>query len=643
MNQELILETKKTLQAIFSTACDQALLICVGDFSPILIQGLKQNIQSHQQVLVINSQDNFDTFLNSCRSILDSAAEMRYRIIQENETEHRLTGHIKNQISGITKEITGKRYRTELQFHNFFMNIPELCLGQGISKLKNIAKGKNVVVLGAGPSLKEKIPWIKKNRNNLFIIASGSIASGLCENDIHPNLYVETDHRAPTHWENINPENYYLAATTTITAGLASRFKQVFWMESCTLHRDWIYEWEKKFCPGIDRLKSPDQNTGLSAVGAAEYCGAESIILVGIDLCLSPDGNSHSSFFHRGKDKVEISQQMRYVENNKGEDCPTIYGTFINGFNELISRCPETQFIQTSESGICLNGAVYKKIEDCVLLESKYEIETFESEFKFNEIRSAFKELKKHLVNFNGIPENAFQQQLLDIIKINSCMTSASIEEEFTRQKEKYLNYLSLFQKCLYELQSDSKPMESLHEFLPPEIKEVGVQIDWEKEYTLAGFALDLEITESQNWKLDWQRTHMMQLLIQKEGRWMPVSGQYEITEKAGELINYSLKMHKGSFDKVICLGVWDGNYISIMASKFAHCQFTIIEPNTQLLAKMLKYVPLASKLPKNTKWLQSIETLKTTDLENCLLICPDTNGEYLPELGQMFKQFKNL
>ena len=201
---------------------------------------------------------------------------------------------------------------------------------------------------------------------------------------------------------------------------------------------------------------------------------------------------------------------------------------------------------------MCSSDLVFKKIEDCVLLENKCEIETFESEFKFNEMRSAFKELKKYLLNFNGIPENALQQQLLDIIQINSCMTSASTEEEFARQKEKYLNYLGLFQKCLHELQNDSQPMMSLHGHLPPEIKEVGIQIDWQKEYTLAGLALDLEINESKDWKLDWQRTHMMQLLIQKEGRWFPVSGQYEITERAAELINESLKKHEGDRKSVV-------------------------------------------------------------------------------------------
>ena len=636
MNQELILETKRSLQEIFSTPCDQALLICLGSFSPIFIQGLKQNIQARQKVLVLDTHDSFDDFLKSCRSVLKNAEELRYRVIQANENEHSLTEKVKANISGVIKEITGKRYRTELQFHNFFMNIPELCTGHGIQKIKDIAKGKNVVVLGAGPSLKSSIPWLKENREKLFIVAAGSIANGLYENDIHPDIYVETDHRAPTHWEKINPENYNLVAASTITAGLAGRFKQVFWMESCSSHRDWIFELEKKFCPEVDRVKSPDQNTGLSAVGVAQYCGAKSITLIGIDLCLSPDGNSHSSFFHRGKDKVEVSRDMQYVKNNKGEMCPTIYGAFINGFNDLIAKCPKVQFIQTSENGVQLNNTVFQKLEDCELNEETISIPDFEKRFNFREVRPHFRELKKLFQSFNGVPENTVQEEFLELIKISSIMSGSTIEEEFRRQQEKYINYLGRFQDLLHEYQGNLESLGS-------EITEVGVQINWQKEYKLAGLEPDLETPVPTHWKLDWQRTHMMQLLIQKEGQWQPVSGQYEITEKAAELVNNHLRKQKSQFNKIICLGVWDGNYISLLVSKFSHCEFTIIEPDQNLLGKLLKYVPMASKLPPNTRWMQNADSLSKSDLENCMIICPDEAGEYFPEIAKLYKVIKSL
>lgn len=643
MNEELIVKVKKALQDIFSTACDQPLIICAGSCSPLFIQGIKQNIQSHQQVLVIDSHDNFETFRINCKTILENAQELRYRIILENAQEYSLTDRIKKNVSAIIKDITGKRYRTELQFYNFFMNIPALCLGEGISKLKGIAQGKTIAVLGAGPSLKETVPWIKENRQKIFIIAAGSIASGLFKNDVHPDLYVETDHRAPTHWEDIDPSKYSLVAATTITAGLASRFKQVFWLEGNSPHRDWIYEWEKRFCPNIDRVKSPDQNTGLTALGVAEYCGASSILLIGIDLCLSPEGDSHSDFFHRGKDKVQVSPNLQTVKNNEGENCPTIYGTFINGFNEFMSKCPETTFFQTSESGVKFDNAVFKKVEDCILPEAKCELEISDRPFQFQNFRPIFRELQKQIKSFNGKPETELQQQFLNIIKINSSVLGISADEEYNRQKERYLNSLAQFQSTLHELQALTSPIKELIKHTHPEVSEVGVSINWHKEYLIAGLPLDLDIQISKIWKLDWQRTHMMQLLIRSNENWKAVSGQYEITEKAAELVNFCLKKHQGPISRILCLGVWDGNYLMLLASKFSHCQFIVVEPDTSLLGKMLRYVPLASKLPQNTKWCKSLSEVNETEIKESLVICPDEKGEFFPELGQMFSKLKNL
>ena len=36
---------------------------------------------------------------------------------------------------------------------------------------KDVLKGKTAVVLGVGPSLDDILPWVKQNRDNLFIIA----------------------------------------------------------------------------------------------------------------------------------------------------------------------------------------------------------------------------------------------------------------------------------------------------------------------------------------------------------------------------------------------------------------------------------------------------------------------------------------
>ena len=263
---------------------------------------------------------------------------------------------------------------------------------------------------------------------------------------------------------------------------------------------------------------------------------------------------------------------------------------------------------------------------------NKEDIPEFKIEFNFREIRPHFRKLKKEISDLTK-GESQFQKDLLELIKINSLYSDFTTE--FHRQQNKYLNYLNAFQSVLHEFKDSD-----VYEALPGEISEVGVPIDWKKEYNFVGLDLDFIPGKSKFWKLDWQRTHMMQLMVKKDDAWECTASQYELIDHAKDTLNRSLSNAKPGFKKILCLGVFDGNYLMLLASKFKNFNFTIVEPDINLLGTLLRYVPIASQLPADTRWLNSIDEVEHDD--SSLIICPDETGQFMPYLKEMFDTLKS-
>ena len=61
------------------------------------------------------------------------------------------------------------------------------------AQLRNSFKGKCAIILGAGPSLDELIPWVKRHRRKVILIAVSRISARLIQAGVEPDIVVSID------------------------------------------------------------------------------------------------------------------------------------------------------------------------------------------------------------------------------------------------------------------------------------------------------------------------------------------------------------------------------------------------------------------------------------------------------------------
>ncbi len=76
---------------------------------------------------------------------------------------------------------------------NELENIVPAMLSPGLGHLKKIIKGRPILIIGAGPSLKSAIPWISRLREKMVLLALPASWRHLLANGIKPHLLVSSD------------------------------------------------------------------------------------------------------------------------------------------------------------------------------------------------------------------------------------------------------------------------------------------------------------------------------------------------------------------------------------------------------------------------------------------------------------------
>ncbi len=179
----------------------------------------------------------------------------------------------------------GRRF-TLCQIENLTENqIPAKCL-------KNAFNGKTAIVLAGGPSLDELLPWVKKHRENLLVIAVSRISYALLAAHIQPDIIVSID----PHPINLNvcqdmlafQDGTLLINEFHLTPNLLSSWGgQKIFMGS---RYPWPTPLEPENLPPT--IGTTVTNTAFAL--AVEF-GVAQIVLGGVDFCFNQQGYTHAS------------------------------------------------------------------------------------------------------------------------------------------------------------------------------------------------------------------------------------------------------------------------------------------------------------------------------------------------------------
>lgn len=249
-----------------------------------------------------------------------------------------------------------------VMIQNQIANIASMREGIPIARLaKCWEKDIPVILISAGPSLERNLDYLKQVNGRAFLFCVDAALPTLLRNGIIPDLVGCMDAA-----KNMNcfgePESYEIPLLVTANSPRElirkSKAKKIWGYdhEFVTM----LYEKIGIELPGLPTY------LGISTAmfTALLELGSRTIILMGQDLSYSPEGQSHIS----GREETFIED-----ENYKTEG---YYGGFVQSridwmkfllwFEEKMAQYPDREYINATEGGAKIHGAVQKSMAEVV-------------------------------------------------------------------------------------------------------------------------------------------------------------------------------------------------------------------------------------------------------------------------------------
>lgn len=190
--------------------------------------------------------------------------------------------------------------------------------------LIDLFQGKTAVVLAGGPSLPTGLPWVKKHRKDLLVIAVSRICRQLVEEQLTPDIVVTTD---PTNMSfDISKELFQLKGCLFAHQPGSIHLLVGQWGGMKTYFGPRL-PWPSEI--NSDNLVIGSGNTISNlAIDLAAVAGANQIILFGVDLCHAADGYTHAAGSNERNCPPPIWLNTLEVKTNGGsmrEATPDLY------------------------------------------------------------------------------------------------------------------------------------------------------------------------------------------------------------------------------------------------------------------------------------------------------------------------------
>ena len=183
--------------------------------------------------------------------------------------------------------------------------------------LKPLFSKKNVVIVGAGPSVNGQIEMMKKYRNKVMIFATGHITKLLLKEGIRPDAVIITDPQPHMYKqiEGADTKNIPLILLSTASASVTNAYKG-----------DIYVAYQNGYQPAEEMAESLNAETFetggsviTTALDIALRFEAKKIIFVGVDLAYT-DGSSHAKGVGR---KITSREGLRKVKSCTGTEIYT--------------------------------------------------------------------------------------------------------------------------------------------------------------------------------------------------------------------------------------------------------------------------------------------------------------------------------
>lgn len=303
-------ETSKEHMLTFMVGCDSGLLlrylndlaksvhsffICF-DF-PEIVEAIRADGWSDtEHVRLVETTVTIDTFaqeeslssyfLREAIQILPSMA-----VFDKHPEYLSLWESMKGQFSAST--IAHNTSQAAMFIERHLTNMTELLFP--ISRFENQLVGKTAVLLGGGPSVSILFDWVRLHRDNLIVFAANRLSDRLVNENITPDFFVAVDPQ-PALLDYCKSmfqfaEKSILLCSSAVSSNVLLQWAgKIIYSDEPTPFNDYVL---------VDGAHGNLKTTGPTvmnfALQSAWFMGCNDIVMAGIDLCYSSEGQSHES------------------------------------------------------------------------------------------------------------------------------------------------------------------------------------------------------------------------------------------------------------------------------------------------------------------------------------------------------------
>ena len=185
------------------------------------------------------------------------------------------------------------------------------------SEIKSLFYKKNVIIVGAGPSVNQELPSLKQYRNNITIFATGHIAGTLLREGIIPDAIIITDPQPHMYQQvkGLDTKKIPLILLSTASSSVLDYYEGPVYIAYQNGYRK-AEEIAEKI--GAKAFETGGSVT-TTALDIALQFKAEKVIFVGVDLAYT-GGNSHAEGVGR---RITDTGSLRKVISCSGEEIYT--------------------------------------------------------------------------------------------------------------------------------------------------------------------------------------------------------------------------------------------------------------------------------------------------------------------------------
>jgi hypothetical protein len=528
----------------------------------------------------------------------------------------------------ITHEKAGRMIKLRCAIHN----LPAIknFTGTGLPNLKNLP----AIICAAGPSLQNQLPLIKEYSPKAVIIAVGRLEESLVNAGIIPDFVVQVDpdYNSGCRY-NISGKSS-LVTICNASPEAAKNFKQIIWGKGDSVFFRKIIDALNLELPEFKISKT----VTVTAIDFAAMSGCNPITLVGNDLCLAVDGNSHLNGY------IDESLYEHKIIKILGNDGKTVVSTSeLNNLKSAIEsylsdKKLEVNIFNSTSYGVKIKGAQYLNLEEFA---EKYLNKNISKEFFKNEKS----EENKEIISFSDHRIFPICQQAVKetVDEVALEMTNGDHDEELARLKDDLLS----------DLKSDFENLDS-SPIVFSAFRNFAIRFVAENNPEFAKLLEDKNLaSEKFDLHLNWQNLPLARLK-KTDGKFYNLSADFlSMEKKSMEDISQLCSQNNFNPQRHAVVFFAPGNWLHPVnfAAQYPQTSILIVEPWPELFSEMINYAIFTHRLPRNAvvvgihpelkRWKRiyhsTLREWKKAGKEIIFYQTPETWA--LPEIQELFKE----